>query len=253
MIKEELNEQGILQLTFNRPDKLNALSNEMFEQLEGIFLQAKDDNKIKALLITGEGKAFCAGTDINRLATIDAITGREFALQGQRVFRLLETLGKVSVIAINGFAIGGGCELSMAGTIRIAVDKAKFSQPEVKLGVVPGYGGTQRLARLVGKGRAMEACLTGRMISADEALQWGLISEVVTAENLLPRAYEILQTILTMGPLAVTNTIKAIDQGFDMELEQGLSLEAELFAECCGSEEKTEGVSAFLEKREARF
>ncbi len=253
MIEQNLTDQGILQITFNRPEKLNALSGEMMLALEKILLQGKNDPQVKVLLITGKGNAFCAGTDINRLAELDGISGKAFAELGQRVFRLLETLGKVSLVAVNGFAIGGGCELSMAGSLRIAAESAKFSQPEVKLGVIPGYGGTQRLARLVGKGRALEACLTGRMIPATEALQWGLVSEVVLADDLIDRGMEILGTILQMGSQAITSTLFSIDQGFDMSLDEGLALEALHFGLCCGTEEKNEGVNAFIEKRKPVF
>lgn len=253
MIEQQLMNNGILQLTFNRVDKLNALSESMMLELGDIFSQAKKDSQTKALLITGQGKAFCAGTDIERLVDLDSVTGKTFSEQGQRVFRQLETLGKVSLMAINGLAIGGGCELAMAASLRIAAENAKFSQPEVKLGLVPGYGGTQRLARLVGKGRALDVCLTGRMISAQEALQWGLVSELVATEKLVDRGMEILKGILRMSPQAIASTLFVVDQGFDMDLDQALALEALHFGLCCGAKDKTEGVNAFIEKRAPDF
>lgn len=258
MIKTALNEQGILTITLNRPDKLNALNQSVLEQLSEQFHEAKHNPDIRAVLITGEGKSFCAGADIQRLAKTNAQTGYDFAVQGQRVFRQLETLGKPSLAAVNGFAFGGGCELAMAASIRIAGVSAQFGQPEVKLGVIPGYGGTQRLARLVGKGRALELCLTGRFLSAHEALQWGLVSEVVESNDmhhqlLLIQAEKILKNILNMGPLAVRSVLSVIDTGYDMQLDDALHLEAMHFALTCATQDKDEGVSAFLEKRTPVF
>jgi enoyl-CoA hydratase len=252
-LRTDKTNHGILTLTLNRPDKLNALSADALDELDAQFTEAARDDTVKALLITGNGKAFCAGADIKQLAAADATTGYEFAKRGQAVFRQLETMGKPSLIAVNGFAFGGGCELAMAASIRIASRDAQFGQPEVKLGVIPGYGGTQRLARLVGKGRALDLCLSGRFIDATTALTWGLVSEVTTPEQLVPRAQEILDNILTMGPIAIKQTIAAIDEGFDLPLEQALELEARNFAECCGTEDKNEGTAAFLEKRAPNF
>jgi len=246
-------ENGILTITINRPDKLNALNHELLDALEQLFLHAKASSDVKALLITGQGKAFCAGADINKLAESDAMTGYSFAKRGQSVFRLLETLGKPSLSAVNGYAFGGGCELCMSSTIRIASDKAKFGQPEVKLGVIPGYGGTQRLARLVGKGRAMDLCLTGRTIDAATATAWGLVSETVPDGMLMDKAHEILGSILAVGPLAAKGVMEAVDKGFDLSMDDAMELEALYFAKVCASEDKKEGVSAFLEKREAHF
>ncbi|MGL6030403.1 MAG: enoyl-CoA hydratase/isomerase family protein, partial [Legionella sp.] len=217
------------------------------------FIAAKDNTAVKALLLTGTGKAFCAGADINRLAECNAQSGYEFACFGQEVFRLLETMGKPSLAAVNGFAFGGGCELAISATMRIASDKALFGQPEVKLGVIPGYGGTQRLARLVGKGRALDLCLTGRFIDAQTALNWGLVTEVVAAEHLLDKAKEILNTILSMSPLAISGVMEVIDHGYDLSLTEALHLEAIHFAKVCATEDKKEGVAAFLEKRSAVF
>lgn len=246
-------DHGILTLTLNRPDKLNALNAEVLQALSASFTFAEEANDVKGIILTGEGKAFCAGADIARLAECDAKRGYEFACMGQSVFRQLETLSKPSIAAINGFAFGGGCELAMAATLRIASSKAQFGQPEVKLGVIPGYGGTQRLARLVGKGRALDLCLTGRFIQAETALQWGLVNEVVAPEELLARAEQTLKSILNMAPLAVLSVMKVIDHGYDLSLTDALHLEAVHFSKTCASEDKAEGVAAFLGKRAPHF
>lgn len=253
LIEQELDSQGILLLTLNRPDKLNALSTEVLTTLAELLMAAKTNPKVKAIMITGNGKAFCAGADINRLAECTAQTGYEFSCYGQEVFRLLETIGKPSLAAVNGFAFGGGCELAISATFRIASTKAQFGQPEVKLGVIPGYGGTQRLARLIGKGRALDLCLTARFINAETALQWGLVSEVVEPEALLVHGKTMLQGILSMAPLAVAGVMEAIDHGYDLSLTDALHLEAIHFAKACATEDKQEGVSAFLGKRVAQF
>jgi len=253
LIESNLDHSGILTLTLNRPEKLNALSREVLHALSEILLSAKSNPDVKALLITGTGKAFCAGADISRLAECNAQSGYQFACEGQAVFRQLETLGKPSLAAINGFAFGGGCEMAMAATLRIASVKAQFGQPEVKLGVIPGYGGTQRLARLVGKGRALDLCLTGRFISAETALQWGLVTEVAEAEKLIERATEILTGIISMAPLAIASVMEVIDYGYDLSLTEALHLEAIHFAKTCATEDKSEGVAAFLGKRRAEF
>lgn len=252
-IATRLDDTCILTITLNRPEKLNALNTEVLDGLAVILNDAKRNKAVKGLIITGEGKAFCAGADINRLAECTAQTGYEFACHGQETFRLLETIGKPSIAAVNGFAFGGGCELAISATLRVASNKAQFGQPEVKLGVIPGYGGTQRLARLIGKGRAMDLCLTGRFISAETALQWGLVSEVTEPEALLTRAHEILSGILAMAPLAVAGVMEVIDRGYDMSLGDALHLEAVHFAKTCATADKQEGVSAFLGKRAAAF
>jgi len=244
---------GILTITLNRPEKLNALSTDSLVRLNAIFLEAKANIDVRALLITGTGKAFCAGADIKRLAACDAQTGYDFAKYGQHVFRTLETLGKPSLAAINGYAFGGGCELAMAATLRVASENAKFGQPEVKLGVIPGYGGTQRLARLIGKGRALDVCLTGRTIDAKTAEQWGLVSEVVESDNLIIRSKAILESILAVAPRAAASVMDVIDAGYDLPLAEAFELEALHFAKTCASQDKIEGVSAFLEKRPAVF
>lgn len=246
-------EDGILTITLNRPEKLNALSMEVLQALSELFTKAKQSQDIKGVLITGKGKAFCAGADISRLAECNAETGYQFACFGQDVFRQLETIGKPSLAAINGYAFGGGCELIMAATLRIAATTAQFGQPEVKLGVIPGYGGTQRLARLVGKGRTLDLCLTGRFINAETALNWGLVNEVVEPDALITRSQEILKGILNLAPLAITGIMESIDRGYDMSLTDALHLEAVHFAKVCASKDKSEGVAAFLEKRPALF
>ena len=245
--------EGILTITLNRPEKLNAISTEVLHALNEIFTQAKDNSAVKGILLTGAGKAFCDGADINRLAECNAQSGYEFACFGQAVFRQLETIGKPTLAAINGYAFGGGCELAMAATLRIASTNALFGQPEIKLGIIPGYGGTQRLGRLVGKGRAMDLCLTGRSIDAQTALNWGLVTEVVAPELLIDRATQIVQGIVSLAPLAIAGVMEVIDRGYDMSLTDALHLEAVHFSKVCASEDKVEGVSAFLERRSAVF
>lgn len=252
LIEQNL-ENGILIATLNRPEKLNALNASVLHELSELLSAAKENSDVKALLLTGNGKAFCAGADIGRLAECDAQSGYQFACFGQDVFRQLETLHKPSLAAINGYAFGGGCELAMAATMRIASTSALFGQPEVKLGVIPGYGGTQRLARLVGKGRALDLCLTARSIDAQTALQWGLVSEVVSPDILIEHGMYILSNILSMAPLAIASVMDVIDRGYDMSLTDALHLEAVHFAKVCASEDKHEGVHAFLEKRQAEF
>jgi enoyl-CoA hydratase len=252
-VKIEDSELGILQITLNRPSVFNALNIEVLTHLQDAFIAAKSNHTIKALLITGEGKAFCAGADINQLNSLSGQTGLEFSRHGQKIFRLLEQLGKPSLAAINGLALGGGCELAMAATMRIASNTALFGQPEIKLGIIPGFGGTQRLSRLVGKGRALDLCLTGRTIKAEEALQWGLISEVTSSDQLLNKAYSILKNLIALGPLAMKSIMTVIDHGYDLPLEDALEFEAAHFGLCCSTRDKQEGVKAFLEKRQPEF
>ncbi len=252
-IEVNQNNLGILRITLSRPDKLNALNSELLHELHQILVTAQKDNQVKALLITGAGKAFCAGADISQLAALTPQQGYEFAKKGQSIFRLLEQLGKPSLAAINGYAFGGGCELAMSATLRISAPTAQFGQPEVKLGVIPGYGGTQRLARLIGKGRALDLCLTGRFIKAEEALQWGLTTEITTAENLLTRAEEILTNVIHLAPLAISSAMTVIDAGYDLTLNDALELEAAHFAMLCGSNDKQIGTTAFLNKQAAEF
>lgn len=244
---------SILEIKFNRPEALNALNAEVLEKLQVILLEAKNNQKIKAILLTGEGKAFCAGADITQLEMLNGQEGYEFARYGQKVFDLLEQLGKPTLAAINGYALGGGCELAMSATIRIASSTAVFGQPEVKLGVIPGFGGTQRLARLIGKGRALDLCLTGRIIKAEEALSWGLITEIVKPEELQQRALMLLESLVKLPPLAQKSIITVINNGYNLSLEDALQLEAAHFGLCCATRDKHEGVRAFLEKRVAEF
>lgn len=244
---------GILQIHLNRPDQLNALSQAVLQRLLAIFQEAKTDKSVKAILLTGEGKGFCAGADIKQLAALNGNEGLQFARFGQHVCRSLELLGKPSLAAIHGFAFGGGCELAMSATMRIAAENTVFGQPEIKLGVIPGFGGTQRLARLIGKGRALDICLTGRRFKAEEALQWGLLSEVTSADNLQKRAIEILSELVKLGAVAMQSIMAAIHHGYDLSLEEAFELEATHFGLCCATADKKEGVSAFIEKRQAVF
>jgi enoyl-CoA hydratase len=244
---------GILQIMLNRPEQLNALSHAVLQRLLSLLQQAKQDASIKAIMLTGEGKAFCAGADIKELAALNATDGLAFAHFGQSVFRCLEMLGKPSLAVIQGYALGGGCELAMAATLRIASTNATFGQPEIKLGVIPGFGGTQRLSRLVGKGRALELCLTGRRFSAEEAHHWGLVNEITAPGDLMERAKTLLSDLVRLGPVAMQSIITVIQQGYDLSLEEALALEASHFAICCATADKREGVNAFLEKRAAVF
>jgi len=244
---------GVAHLKLNRPDKLNALNRALLTEIkEAIFLVKREDH-IKGVLLSGEGKAFCAGADISELAGLNAQTGLAFAKYGQMVFNQLENCTKPIVAAIQGVAMGGGCELAMAATLRIATEKSKFAQPESKLGVIPGFGGTQRLARLIGKGRALAVCLSAKSILAEEALAWGLVNEIVSEDQLLGRAKAVLMGILEQGTQATRSIIEAIHQGYNLPLKEALQIEALHFALCCSTEEKQEGVAAFLEKRKAQF
>ncbi len=244
---------GMLQFTLNRPDALNALNLGLLDALHEQLLKAQANAQVKAILLIGRGKAFSAGADISQLAPLNGQKGVEFAKKGQTIFRLLEQLGKPSLAAINGYALGGGCELAMAATVRIAATTAVFGQPEVKLGVIPGFGGTQRLSRLVGKGRALDLCLTGRIIKAEEALAWGLISEVVLPEDLLERAKTILFSLTQLSPIAMKSIMSVIDYGYDLPLEEAFAFEAAHFGLCCATSDKKEGVAAFLAKRPSKF
>ena len=245
---------GIAFITFNRPKVLNALNRKTVEELRDVLLDARDDSSVRALILTGAGeKSFVAGADIGELALRTPVDGKEFSLFGQSVFHLLETLGKPSICAINGFALGGGCELAMCCTIRIASKTAKLGQPEVKLGIIPGYGGTQRLARLCGKGVAHELCLSGEMITAEEAQRIGLVNHIYEAAELLPTAEALAKKIIANAPVAIRYTMEAIERGVEMPQEEGLFLEATLFGLCCATEDMREGTKAFLEKRKADF
>ena len=245
---------AIAYVTVNRPKVLNALNMATMEELRAAFTGIKSDASIRVAILTGAGeKAFVAGADIGELAKHDAVSGKEYTHRGQSVLDLIENLGKPVIACINGFALGGGCELALACTMRLASENAKLGQPEVKLGIIPGYGGTQRLSRLVGKGRAMQMVLAGEMITAQEAHRIGLVNEVTAASELIPRAEAIAAKIVANAPLAVQYAMEAVNKGMEMTLAEGLFLEATLFGVCCASEDKREGTTAFLEKRAAQF
>src|ERR1700734_2581419 len=244
----------IAYVTLNRPKVMNALNKATINELRSAFEDARDDSAVRGVILTGAGeKAFAAGADIAEIANNTAVEAEQATRRGEALTDLIETLGKPVIAAVNGFALGGGCELAMACAIRIAAESAKFGQPEVKLGVIPGYGGTQRLPRLVGKGIAMQLVLAGEMISAQEAHRIGLVNEVTTAAELIPRAEAIAQKIMANAPLAVQYSMEAVNKGMEMTLAEGLYLEAVLFAVACSSEDKKEGTTVFLEKRQAQF
>lgn len=250
----ETDERGIALVTINRPDKLNALSGAVIGELRDVFDQISRDTYIRGVILTGSGeKAFVAGADINELARLSAFEAREFALRGQQTFRLLETMPKPSVAAINGYALGGGLELAMACTVRFAAETAKAGQPEVKLGIVPGYGGTQRLPRLVGRGRALELLLSGETISAVEAHRIGLVNAVVPQSELIAHSRGWLHKVFDNAPLAIGLTMEAVDAGLNVGLEEGLRFEAAAFGVSAATEDRSEGTRAFLEKRRAVF
>ena len=249
----EVNDK-IARITFNRPNVLNALNRKTMDELGDCLKKVRADDDIRVLILTGAGeKAFVAGADINELSQQTPVNGREFTLYGQEIFHRLETLGKPVIAAINGFALGGGCELALACTLRVAGRNAKLGQPEVKLGIIPGYGGTQRLPRLCGKGVAHELLLTGEMISADEALRVGLVNRVVEPGELLATAEAIAKKIIANAPLAMKYALEAVERGMEMPQEQGLFLEATLFGLCCATQDMREGTRAFLEKRSPKF
>ncbi|HXT77611.1 MAG TPA: enoyl-CoA hydratase-related protein [Candidatus Eisenbacteria bacterium] len=245
---------AIAVITFNRPKVLNALNRRTIEELRDALVAARDDAAVRVLILTGAGeKSFVAGADISELAQQTPVNGKEFSLFGQSVFHLLETMGKPSICAINGFALGGGCELALSCSIRIASKTAKLGQPEVKLGIIPGYGGSQRLARLCGKGVAHELCLTGEMITAEEAQRIGLVNRIYEPGELLAAAEAMAKKIIANAPIAVKYTMEAIERGVEMAQEEGLFLEATLFGLSCATEDMREGTKAFLEKRPAAF
>jgi len=237
---------GIAYVTINRPAVRNALNSATIRDLKTAFDEARADDEIRVVVLTGSGdKAFVAGADINELAALTPVAGKEYSLTGQAVFDSIEHLGKPVIAAVNGYALGGGCELAMACTFRIASDNAVFGQPEVKLGIIPGYGGSQRLPRLVGRGRAMQILLTGGMVDAAEALRIGLVNEVVPQRELLPAVRAIAKKIMDNAPLALKFCLDAAGQGME--------LEATLFGLCCATEDMKEGMTAFLEKRPPNF
>jgi enoyl-CoA hydratase/carnithine racemase len=244
----------IAYVTVNRPHVLNALNTPTWTELRAAFEAARDDPAVKAVILTGAGdKAFIAGADISELASVDACEAEASSRFGQSVLDLIENLRKPVIAAVNGFALGGGCETAMACTIRIAADHARFGQPEVKLGLLPGGGGTQRLPRLVGKGRGLQLLLSGETIDAREAYRIGLVNEVVPATDLIARAEALVRRIVANAPIAIRFTLDAANKGLDASQSEGLALEASYFGICAATEDKKEGTSAFLEKRAPRF
>jgi enoyl-CoA hydratase len=237
-------------VTLDRPKVLNALNAATFAELDSAFNELASDGEVRVVLLTGAGeRAFAAGADIRELAAVDASEGKAFSLRGQAVFRKIETLGKPVIACVRGFALGGGCELAMACTLRIAAEDAKFGQPEVKLGVIPGYGGSQRLPRLVGRSAALKLLLTGAIIDASEAMRIGLVDEVVPASELIERAELLASEIAAQAPLAIAETLRVVDEGLDVALDLALLREADRFGHLCDTADKAEGTRAFLEKR----
>src|SRR5436305_3753064 len=245
---------NIAYVTIDRPKVLNALNMATMGELRNAFTDLKQDRELRVVILTGAGeKSFVAGADIGELQKNNPVEAKEYTHRGQAVLNLIENLGKPVIACINGFALGGGCEMALACTMRLASENAKLGQPEVKLGIIPGYGGTQRLPRLVGKGIAMQLLLTGEMITAQEAHRIGLVNEVIPANQLITRAEAIAQSIIKNAPLAIQYCLEAVNHGMEMTQQEGLYLEATLFAVCCATEDKREGTTAFLEKRAANF
>jgi enoyl-CoA hydratase len=243
---------GVATVTINRPQVLNALNAQMFDELERVFNELSGDEAVRVVLITGAGeKAFAAGADIKEIASADASLGEMLARRGQGVYRQIETCGKPVIALINGFALGGGCELAMACTMRIASETAKMGLPEIKLGLIPGYGGTQRLPRLVGTSTGLKMILTGEMVGAAEALRTGLVDEVVSSDRLMARGEELAGAMAEAAPLAMKAALEAVRRGAGLGIEDGTVVEAEIFGRLCGTEDMKEGTAAFLAKRKA--
>jgi enoyl-CoA hydratase len=241
-------------VTLNRPKVLNALNTQTLDELRRAILDLKHDDGVRAVILTGAGeKSFVAGADINELATQTPTIGRQHALAGQHVLDLIQNMGKPVIAAINGYALGGGCELAMACTMRVAADTAKLGQPEINLGIIPGYAGTQRLARLVGRGRALELLLTGDQVSAQEAHRLGLVNRVVPAAELMAEAKKLAGTLAAKAPIAVRYILDAVHKGLDMPFAEAQAYEATLFGLVASTEDMREGTKAFLEKRKAEF
>jgi enoyl-CoA hydratase len=241
-------------LTITRPQVLNALNTQTMDELRRAALEVKHDDSVRVLIVTGAGeKSFVAGADINELAVQTPTQGKEHALRGQHVFDVIENLGKPVIAAINGFALGGGCELALACTLRIAADTARLGQPEINLGIIPGYAGSQRLSRLVGKGAALDLLLTGRHVTADEALQIGLVNRVVPASELMNEARKLAGELAAKAPIAMRYIIEAVNRGLEISFDKGAFLEATLFGLVASTEDMREGTKAFLEKRKALF
>ena len=252
-LRYDVDADGIAVITLDRPDKLNALSTRVLADLGRAFRQARADSGVRGVVLTGSGeKAFAAGADIEEFTELDALEGHRFALRGQSVFNTIENLPKPVVAAVNGYALGGGCELALACHLRVASENAQFGQPEVQLGLIPGYGGTQRLPRIVGQGIATEMILTGDRVKAQRAYEIGLVNRVVAADGLLDAAKDFVRTIASKAPLAVAMSLNAI-RSSDLPLAQGLQLEAALFGQACGTDDFREGVHAFLNKQPPEF
>jgi len=246
-------EGNIAVLTVNRPKALNALNADTLNDIDKAVDMVAADAEVDVLIITGAGKAFVAGADITFMQPLNAMEGRAFGMLGQRVFRKIETLDKPVIAAVNGFALGGGCELAMCCDFRIASDAAKFGQPEVGLGITPGYGGTQRLPRLVGEGMAKELCYTADIIDANEALRIGLVNHVVPADELMDYAKKVAKKIASKGQIAVRFCKKAINEGMQTDIDRGMTFEADLFGLCFATEDQKEGMKAFIDKRKPEF
>lgn len=246
--------EGYAVVTFNRPEKLNALDVKTVTELYQVMKELNEDTSIRAVILTGAGeKAFVAGADIAEIEKHDATSGKIFALRGQKVFRYIEKMTKPVIAAVNGYALGGGCELAMSCHLRLASAKAKFGQPEINLGIIPGYGGTQRLPRLIGRTAATHLLLTGEMIDAQKALELRLVNEVVEPEQLLEKAQELATLLAGKAPVAVAYILNAIDRGSEVGIDEGLNIEADLFGSICATEDMKEGTRAFLEKRKPEF
>lgn len=244
---------GIAYITVNRPQSMNALSNEVLDELYAAFTAVSKDPEVKAVILTGEGKAFVAGADISQMVSLSTLEGRAMMIKGQNVMNLIESVDKPVIGAINGFALGGGCELAMACDMRIASEKAKFGQPEVNLGIIPGFGGTQRLPRLVGKGMGKYLIMTAEMIDAQEAYRIGLVEKVVPAEELMGAAEKVARTIMSKAPIAIRAAKLSVNNGISLDIRTGVAFEGEALVAPFSSEDKVEGMKAFLEKRPAVF
>lgn len=246
-------ENGIFTITINRPDKLNALNQQTLRDLRSSISEARTNADVKGIIITGAGaKAFVAGADISEFAGLDAKGGEGFAANGQAIFQEIETFPKPIIAAVNGFALGGGCELAMACHMRIAAENAKFGQPEVSLGLIPGYGGTQRLTQHIGRGRATELLMTGDIIDASDAYRVGLVNYLVPADQLIPKCTEILNRIISKAPVAVSEIVKCVDAYYTGGVD-GFQFEVDAFGRCCDTEDFKEGAGAFMEKRKPKF
>lgn len=247
-------EEGIATVTINRPKALNALNTDTLRELKAAVLQADSDDAVKVIIVTGAGeKAFVAGADIAQMRDLEPLQGRRMTMLGQEVFSIIENLDKPVIAAVNGFALGGGCELAMACDVRIVSEKAKFGQPEVNLGIIPGFAGTQRLARLIGKGRAKYYIMTGSMITADKAYELGLADVVVKPEELMSTCRDTAKLIMSKAPVAVMMAKKSVNHGLDMDLASGVAYEAEAYTTTFATRDRIEGMSAFLEKRPSNF